>query len=56
MTITISNQVESSKFEKLLKFLYQERIAFSFEPSPAASEDDLAVQERLRDKYVASGD
>ena len=55
MTITISNQVESSKFEKLLKFLYQERIAFSFEPSPSASEDDLAVQERLRDKYVASG-
>ena len=55
MTITISNQVESSKFEKLLKFLYQERIAFSFEPSPSVSEDDLAVQKRLSDKYVASG-
>ena len=62
MTITISNQVESSKYEKLLKFLYRERIAFSFEPTPSpqessrtVSEEDLAIRERLRAKYVVSG-
>ena len=55
MTITISNPEESSKFEKLLKFLYRERIAFSFDPTPSVSEEDLAIQERLRAKYVESG-
>ena len=62
MTITISNPVESSKFEKLLKFLYRERIAFSFEPTPSCvpldksvSEEDLAIRERLHNKYVLSG-
>lgn len=62
MTITIPNTVESSKYEKLLKFLYRERIAFSFEPTPSpqestrtVSEEDLAIQERLRAKYVLSG-
>ncbi len=55
MTITISDSVESSKYEKLLKFLYRERIAFSFEPTPSLSEEDLAIRERLRAKYVVSG-
>ena len=55
MTITISNSVESSKYEKLLKFLYRERIAFSFEPTPSVSEEDLAIRERLRAKYDVSG-
>ncbi len=62
MTITISNSVESSKYEKLLKFLYRERIAFSFEPTPSpqessrtVSEEDLAIRERLHNKYVLSG-
>jgi hypothetical protein len=55
MTITIFNSTESSKFEKLLQFLYQERIAFSFEPTISLSEEDIAIKERLRAKYVASG-
>ena len=56
MTITVFNSVESSKFEKLLQFLYQERIAFSFEPTPSVSAEDLAIKERLRAKYVDSGE
>jgi hypothetical protein len=55
MTITIFNTAESSKFEKLMQFLYQERIAFVFEPTPSVSEEDLAIKERLRAKYVTSG-
>jgi hypothetical protein len=55
MTITIFNTAESSKFEKLLQFLYQERIAFVFEPTPSVSEEDLAIKERLQAKYVSSG-
>jgi hypothetical protein len=55
MTITLSNSAESSKIERLLQFLYQERIAFSFQPDPSVSEEDLAIRERLRAKYVASG-
>jgi hypothetical protein len=55
MTITLSNSAESAKIERLLQFLYQERIAFSFQPDPSVSEDDLAIRERLRAKYVASG-
>ena len=55
MTITISNPEESSKYEKLLKFLYRERIAFSFEPTPSVSEEVLAIQQRLHTKYAVSG-
>jgi hypothetical protein len=55
MTITLSNTAESAKIERLLQFLYQERIAFSFQPDPSVSEEDLAIRERLRAKYVASG-
>jgi hypothetical protein len=36
--------------------LYQERIAFSFEPTPSVSAEDLAIKERLRAKYVDSGE
>ncbi len=57
MTVTISNALaESSKFEKLLQFLHQERIAFSFEPTPSVSEEDLAIKKRLSAKYVDSGE
>jgi hypothetical protein len=55
MTITLSNLAENSTIERLLQFLYQERIAFSFQPDPSVSEEDLAIRERLREKYVASG-
>ena len=55
MTITIANTAESSKYEKLLQFLHQEHIAFSIEPTPSVSEEDAAVKERLRAKYVDSG-
>jgi hypothetical protein len=55
MTITVFNSTESSKFEKLLLFLYQEGIAFSFEPTPSVSDEDMAIKERLRAKYEASG-
>ena len=55
MTITIANTAESAKYEKLLQFLHQERIAFSVEPTPSVSEEDLTIKERLRAKYVASG-
>lgn len=56
MTITISTSEESSKFEKLLKFLYKERIAFDFVPATPATAEDLAIRERLRAKYVLSGE
>jgi hypothetical protein len=52
MTITVFNSGESSKIEKLLQFLYQERIAFTFEPTPSVSEEDLAIKERMRAKYA----
>jgi hypothetical protein len=56
MTITLPNSAESAKIEKLLHFLYQERIAFNFHPEdPSVSEEDLAIRERLRAKYAASG-
>ena len=38
-----------------MQFLYQERIAFSFQPDPSVSEEDLAIRERLRAKYAVSG-
>ncbi len=56
MTITISTSEESSKFEKLLKFLYKEHIAFDFVPTTPVSEEDLEIRERLRAKYVHSGE
>ncbi len=56
MTITISTSEESSKFEKLLKFLYKERIAFDFVPTTPVTAEDLAIRERLRAKYVHSGE
>ena len=55
MTITISTSEESSKIEKLLKFLYKERITFDFVTTTPVTEEDLAIRERLRAKYVQSG-
>lgn len=55
MTITINDAAESAKHEKLLQFLHQERISFSVEPPPLVSEEDAAIKERLRAKYVESG-
>ncbi len=56
MTITFSNTVEPSKIERVLQFLYREHIAFSFEPSSKLSPDDLAIQKRLHNKYVLTGE
>ncbi len=56
MTITISTSEESSKFEKLLKFLYKERIAFDIVSSAPVTAEDLAIRERLRAKYIPSGE
>lgn len=56
MTISFSNSVEPSKIERVLQFLYREHIAFSFEPSPTLSPDDLAIRERLHNKYVQTGE
>jgi hypothetical protein len=56
MTISFSNAVEPSKIERVLQFLYREHIPFSFEPSPTLSPEDLAIRERLHNKYVPSGE
>lgn len=55
MTITITDSSDTSKFEKLLKFLYRERIPFSFDPNSPLSSEELAIQERLQAKYGLNG-
>ncbi len=56
MTISFSNAVEPSKIERVLQFLYREHIPFSFEPSQTVSPEDLAIRERLHNKYVSTGE
>ena len=56
MTISFSNSIEPSKIERVLQFLYREHIAFNFEPSSVVSPEDLAIRERLHNKYVQTGE
>ena len=56
MTISFPNSIEPSKIERVLQFLYREHIAFSVEPSSAVTPEDLAIRERLHNKYVRTNE
>ena len=56
MTISFPNSIEPSKIERVLQFLYRERIAFSVEPSNAVTTEDLIIRERLHNKYVRTNE
>ena len=56
MTISFPNSIEPSKIERVLQFLYHERIAFSVEPSSAVTTEDLVIRERLHNKYVRTNE